>query len=113
AILLLMIPRPPRAAETPRFKVARLESAALAAVLPALCRRYRTTSSTVLLTGVLVLLAVRLRHRRCGLQVAAANRNTPDTFDAVGCLYQEVMLSVDLAGARCFSDVVRRTWDAS
>ncbi|WP_440902773.1 condensation domain-containing protein, partial [Actinosynnema sp.] len=106
-------PGPPGPGEHPRFKVARLTSPALATALPALCRRYRTTGSTALLAGVLALLAVTTGNRRCGLQVAVANRDTPESFDAVGCLYQEVLVSVDFAGARAFSEVVRRAWEAS
>src|SRR5262249_32029540 len=86
AIPPALFPRPLRPAETPQYKVARIESFALAAVLPSLSRQYRVTTSTMLLTAVLCLLSAKTRYSRCGVQVAVANRDTPDTIEAVGCL---------------------------
>ena len=107
-----LFPNPLRPSETPRFKVARMESFALAAVMPGLSRRYRVTTSTMLLAAVLCLLSVKTGHLRCGVQVSVANRDTLEAFEAVGCLYQEVMLSIDLTGVPCFSDALRHTWKA-
>ncbi|WP_067499682.1 condensation domain-containing protein [Actinoplanes sp. TFC3] len=97
-----------RAPESPRFFRGELESDAIPVALRAAARRYRTTTSVLLLAITTSLLRPFLPGPFYPLDVMHSNRTTPDLFFTVTSLNQAVLCAVDLT-ATSFKDLLAQS----
>ncbi|HVX44951.1 MAG TPA: condensation domain-containing protein [Mycobacteriales bacterium] len=107
-----MFTAPPIEPATPRYWRGALRSRAAAAALPILAARHRSSTATVLLTGIATVLGERTGRDRCVLRLVAGNRFTPELRAAVGNLTQEIVASIDLRAAD-FGQRMKATWSAT
>lgn len=91
---------PARAAPaSPRFLRGELESEAIPVALRAAARRYRTTTSVLLLSITTALVRCCCPGPVCPVDIMQNNRATPDLFGTVSSLNQAVATTVDLTAA--------------
>ncbi|MFC0843975.1 condensation domain-containing protein [Streptomyces noboritoensis] len=86
-----------------------MESRAVALAVPLLARRWRVSTSVVLLTVVAQLLGRRAGTPTCTLRLLAANRSDPELHATIGNLHSEVAVTIGLEGER-IEDVARRAF---
>ncbi|MYY86845.1 MULTISPECIES: condensation domain-containing protein [unclassified Streptomyces] len=84
-----------------------MSSRAVALAVPVLARRWRVSTSVVLLTVVARLLGRRAGSPSCTLRLLTANRSDPDVRGTVANLHTEVPVTIALDGDRA-EDVARR-----
>ncbi|MGW6533645.1 condensation domain-containing protein [Streptomyces venezuelae] len=89
-----------------------MSSRAVALAVPVLARRWRVSTSVVLLTVVAQLLCRRAGVPSCTLRLLTANRSDPDVRATVANLHAEVPVTIGLAGDRV-EDIARRALAAS
>ncbi|MFI1675821.1 condensation domain-containing protein [Streptomyces sp. NPDC020607] len=83
-----------------------MSSCAVALAVPVLARRWRVSTSVVLLTVVARLLGRRAGVSSCTLRLLTANRSDPDVRGTVANLHSEVPVTIGLEGDRV-EDVAR------
>ncbi|PKV89776.1 condensation domain-containing protein [Streptomyces sp. TLI_146] len=88
---------------------AAMESRAVALAVPLLARRWRVSTSVVLLTVVAQLLGRRAGTPSCTLRLLAANRSDPELRGTIGNLHSEVAVTIGLEGER-IEDIARRAF---
>ncbi|MBL1099189.1 condensation domain-containing protein [Streptomyces coffeae] len=96
----------PSLAAPVRYSAA-MDSRAVALAVPVLARRWRVSTSAVLLTVVALLLGRRAGLSSCTLRLLTANRAEPELRETVANLHAEVAATIDLAGDRV-EDIARR-----
>ncbi|QES39982.1 hypothetical protein DEJ49_02420 [Streptomyces venezuelae] len=84
-----------------------MSSRAAALAVPVLARRWRVSTSVVLLTVVARLLGRRAGQPSCTLRLLTANRSDPDVRGTVANLHTEVPVTIALDGDRA-EDIARR-----
>lgn len=84
-----------------------IASRAVALAVPVVARRWRVSTSVVLLTVVAQLLGRRAGLPSCTLRLLTANRSDPELRGTIANLHTEVPVTIDLAGDRV-EDVARR-----
>ncbi|MET8684602.1 condensation domain-containing protein [Streptomyces sp. NPDC004732] len=84
-----------------------MESRAVALAVPMVARRWRVSTSVVLLTVVAQLLGRRAGQPSCTLRLLTANRSAPELRATIANLHAEVPVTIDLQGDRV-ENVARR-----
>ncbi|MDX2525273.1 condensation domain-containing protein [Streptomyces europaeiscabiei] len=105
-------PVPRGSAESPRFPEIVMKSRAAASAIERIAERDQVTSHTVVLGALSVLLGAISRTRRATFRLFCANRPSDASQSSLGNFYQVVPISVEV-GDLPFSEVVRKTWQAS
>ncbi|MDX3382450.1 condensation domain-containing protein [Streptomyces niveiscabiei] len=99
---------PPRGTPTAPVRYsASMRSRAVALAVPVLARRWRVSTSVVLLTTVAGLLCRRAGLPACTLRLLTANRSDPELRATVGNLHTEVAVTIEVEGDRV-EDIARR-----
>jgi hypothetical protein len=106
------LPRRETAPESPRYRELVIRSSALAAACHRIGQRCAATAVTVLVAGFAIVLGLRFDTLRCGFNIIANNRVSPELRAAVGNYHQFVPLTVDLTDAT-LDDIVRSTWQST
>ncbi|WP_091639745.1 condensation domain-containing protein [Micromonospora pallida] len=75
--------------------------------------RYQSSPASVYLAAFGAFLSLVSGQRSCAVTVAASNRITAPSAKAVGCLFQPVMLCLDVDLDRTFADLVARAGAAN
>ncbi|MFF1379799.1 condensation domain-containing protein [Streptomyces sp. NPDC058308] len=88
-----------------------MDSRAVGLAVPVLARRWRVSTSAVLLTVVAKLLGRRAGLPTCALRLLSANRSDPELRATIGNLHTEVIVTIGLEGDR-IEDVARRAFAA-
>ncbi|MEU6994168.1 condensation domain-containing protein [Streptomyces sp. NPDC046465] len=88
-----------------------MDSRAVGLAVPLLARRWRVSTSAVLITVVARLLGRRAGVPSCALRLLSANRSDPELRGTVANLHTEVIVTIGLEGDRV-EDVARRAFAA-
>ncbi|MEU7576095.1 condensation domain-containing protein [Streptomyces sp. NPDC041068] len=86
-----------------------MNSRAVALAVPVLARRWRVSTSVVLLTVIAQLLGRRAGLSSCALRLLTANRSDPELRGTVANLHSEVPVTIGLEGDR-IEDIARRAF---
>jgi hypothetical protein len=102
------VPFAPGPADRPRYRRMEMRSPALTTALRVIAQRLKVTTSSVLLSGIAVVLGAVSGGDRVLLRLILGNRGFPDLRDYVGVAISNGYVCADL-GAATFDELVRAT----
>ncbi|MDW5324885.1 condensation domain-containing protein [Plantactinospora sp. KLBMP9567] len=95
--------------DEPRFHSAVLRCPELPTAVARLADRTGVSYPAVVLAAFVAVLARVSGHPRCALLTMWSNRRTPRSYPAVGCLFQPVLLSVEVSAESTLGQLVAAT----